>query len=119
MTISIQHNKIHILTILFCAGLMIWIRHHPDSIVWMLLFLSIAINAVLFMTGHGILFISWLAMIIGILGIIMSLPHLWEWSFLQIRESAPAAIPFVGIQSLLYFLATIFFSAVQAFRLFQ
>lgn len=98
---------------------MIWIRHHPDSVIWTLLLLAIMINALLFMTDRGILFISWLAMIIGILGMIMSLPPLLEWSFLQIRESTPQVIPFTGIQSFLYFLVTIFFSAIQAFRLFQ
>lgn len=64
--------------------------------------------------------ISWFATIIGILGIVMSLPALVKTGFGLVHESIGSEVFEVGtLHPVLYFLISIFFGIQQILRLIK
>lgn len=112
----IRYNKFHVITILFFAGLMIRVFHQPDSLAWISLFFLIIVNAGLFMLGKAVPAVCWLVVVVGILGIIMSLPHLWRWFFSDMEADAVRLAQRSHIEPVFYFGSSVLFSSLQIHR---
>jgi len=80
----------------------------------------VIVNAVLFILKKPVSMISWFAIVIGILGILMTMPALIKVGIEYMTESAntrPSEL--WAFHPAIYFMATILFSLLQILRLLK
>ena len=115
-----RKNVFHIFTLALFAGLMVHSWFNPDTLGWAILFLLIMSNAVLFIIHKPVTMISWITIVIGILGILMSVPELISSGIRYLNEQTVAVNS--GEQSFrpaLYFSISTLFSFLQIHRIIR
>lgn len=116
----LRKNIFHIFTVLLFAGLIVHSRQSPDTLGWMVLFLLVIFNAVLFILKKPISMISWFAIVIGILGTIMTMPALIKIGIEYISDNSGSEISETwAFEPAIYFMTTILFSLMQIVRLMR
>lgn len=116
----IRQNVFHIFTLTLFSGLLVHSWSNPAPLGWAILFLLINFNAVLFIFSKPLTMISWVTIVVGILGVLMSTPQLITIGFdylggTQDAESASDET----IRSALYFSLAAIFSFLQIHRVIR
>ncbi len=116
----IRKNIFHILTVMLFAGLIFHSRQSPDTLGWMVLFLLVIFNAVLFILKKPISMISWFAIVIGILGALMTMPALIKTGMQYMTDHTGTGMSEIwAFNPAIYFMTTILFSLLQIVRLMR
>lgn len=116
----IRQNVFHIFTLILFSGLLVHSWYNPDPLGWAILFLLINLNAVLFILSKPLTMISWITIVVGILGVLMSTPQLISMCFDYlggVSEAEPASDE--TIRSSLYFTLSAIFSFLQIHRIIR
>lgn len=110
----------HFITISLFTGLFIHSWDSQDVLGWAILFLLIILNAILFIVARPVSMLSWITIVVGILGIIMSLPELVATG-MEYLEGSPDKnrSGMESCQSALYFTVSAIFSYLQLHRTFR
>lgn len=116
----IRQNVFHIFTLALFSGLLVHSWYNPDPLGWAILFLLINLNAVLFILSKPLTMISWITIVVGILGILMSTPQLISIGIDYVggvSDAGPANHQ--TIRSALYFTLSAIFSFLQIHRIIR
>ena len=115
-----RKNVFHIFTLTLFMGLLVHCWYNPDTLGWAVLFLLIMLNAVLFIIHKPVSMISWITIVIGILGILMSIPDIISSGIRYFNDQPAGTTP--GDQSFppaLYFSISTLFSFLQIHRIIR
>ncbi len=116
----VRQNVFHILTVMTFSGLLFHSRHSPDTLGWTILFFLIILNAVFFIFKRPISIISWITIVIGILGIIMCLPGIISDGMNYFQASPTTQLRDAWtFYPASYFMVTVFFSFFQIIKLIR
>lgn len=116
----IRKNVFHIFTVMTFSGLLFHCRESPDTLGWGILFLLIILNAVFFIFKKPISMISWITILVGILGIIMCMPEIISSGISYLQGTTETQLQDAWTyHPAWYFMATIFFSFFQIIKLIR
>lgn len=116
----IRQNVFHIFTVITFSGLLFHSRESTDTLGWGLLFLLIMLNAIFFILKKPISMISWITIVVGILGMIMCLPELLSGTIDYLKGTSDTKLRDAWTyHPAWYFTTTIFFSFFQIVKLIR
>src|SRR5690606_42061197 len=108
-----RKNVLHIFTLTLFTGLLVHSWFNPDTLGWAVLFTLIMSNAVLFIIHKPVSMISLITIVIGILGILMSISDIISSCIRYFNDqstgTSPGEQPF--IPSLYFSISTPFSSS--------
>lgn len=116
----IRKNVFHIFTLTLFAVLLVHSWYIPDTLGWAFLFLLIMLNAALFILHKPVSMISWITIIVGILGLLMSMPELVSMviDYLSSKTDGVQS-DLQALRPALYFTISTMFSFLQILRIIR